>query len=104
MNDKFQVDISPDARELLCYWVDKCNEDNGYAVASELLDAFENVIKTLEMIPESGTGALKYIPEKYRAICLWKHLWLIYQIWYRDGIVKIEYLIDDRQNYKVFVK
>lgn len=104
MNNLFQVDISPDAKELLSYWVDKCNEDHGYAVASELLDAFEQVISTLEAIPEAGTGSLPYIPQKYKAIHLWKHLWLIYQIWYKNKIVKIEYLIDDRQNYRIFVK
>ncbi len=34
----------------------------------------------------------------------WAHLWLVYQIKEEDKCVKIEYIIDDRQNYGFFLR
>ena len=39
----------------------------------------------------------------YRPSHLWKHYWLIYQIYEKEQFVKIDYVIDDRQNYIRFI-
>lgn len=51
-----------------------------------------------------GCARLKYVPSKYRVINFWAHLWLVYQIKEEDKCVKIEYIIDDRQNYGFFLR
>ena len=99
-----KVEISPDAKAILFEWIDLIETDRGADVANELIDAYEKVIILLENNPEVGTGNLKDLPKKYRALLLWKHLWIIYQMSENHGIVKIEYIIDDRQNYKLFVR
>lgn len=97
-----KVEISPDAKAILFEWIELIETDRGADVANELIDAYEKVIILLENNPEVGTGNLKDLPKKYRALLLWKHLWIIYQMSENQGIVKIEYIIDDRQNYKLF--
>ena len=99
-----KVEISPDAKAILFEWIELIETDRGADVANELIDAYEKVIILLENNYEVGTGNLKDLPKKYRALLLWKHLWIIYQTSENQGIVKIEYIIDDRQNYKLFVR
>ncbi|MBR5368074.1 MAG: type II toxin-antitoxin system RelE/ParE family toxin [Lachnospiraceae bacterium] len=102
--DKYTIDISPEATEILISWVDKCEEDNGINVANDLIDSYEAMLDTLEQDPEAGTGRLEDLPRKYRAYHIWRHLWAVYQIYYNVQTVKLEYIIDDRQDYKRFVK
>ena len=96
---EYRADISPDAKQILLYWVNKCEEDHGPTLAVRLLDAFEEAIGLLEENPMIGTGNIKDIPNKYRATLLWKHLWLIYQINFDKRVVTIDYIIDERQSY-----
>ncbi len=102
--DKFTIDISPEATEILISWVDKCEEDNGVNVANDLIDSYESMLDTLEKDPEAGTGRFEDLPRKYRAYHIWRHLWAVYQIYHEALKIKLEYIIDDRQNYKKFVK
>ncbi len=101
---KYIVDISPEAREILIKWVNTCEEDNGIEVADDLLNSFDSLLDTLETNPEAGTGRLEGLPRKYRAHHLWRHLWAVYQIYYESEAIKLEYIIDDRQDYKRFVR
>lgn len=101
---KYTVDISPEARDILFMWVDTCEKDNGPDVANDLIDNYEAMINTLEDNPEAGTGRLEDLPKKYRAYHIWRHLWAVYQIYYDSNVIKVEYIFDDRQDYKRFVK
>lgn len=100
----YRVDISPDAKQILSTYVDLCMEDNGEECALRLLDAYEEGVGYLERTPGSGCGRLEYIPSKYRVWRFWPHLWFVYQIIEREQVVKIEYIIDERQNYGIFVR
>lgn len=100
----YRVDISPDAKFVLNTYVDLCLEDNGEDCAMRLLDSYEEGIEYLEKTPEAGYGRLQYIPSKYRVRRFWPHLWFVYQIIHMEQVVKIEYIIDDRQNYGSFVR
>lgn len=100
----YTVDISPEAREILLLWVNTCENDQGPDVANNLIDSYEAMIDALERDPEAGTNRLEDIPRKYRAYHIWRHLWAVYQIYQNTNTIKIEYIIDDRQNYKQFVK
>lgn len=102
--DNYTIDISPEAKEILFKWVNTVEEDNGIDVAGNLLDGFEALLDILEKDPEAGTGRLEDLPRKYRAHHIWRHLWAVYQIYYDTKVVKLEYIIDDRQDYKRFVK
>ncbi|SCY13585.1 type II toxin-antitoxin system RelE/ParE family toxin [Butyrivibrio sp. INlla14] len=102
--DKYTVDISPEAREILFMWVDTCEADNAPEVANNLIDSYESMLDTLEKNPEAGTGRLEDLPKKYRAYHIWRHLWAVYQTYYDSKVIKIEYIVDDRQDYKRFVK
>lgn len=51
-----------------------------------------------------GCARLKYILSKYRVITFWSHFWLVFQVKEEEKCVKIEYIIDDRQNYGTFLK
>lgn len=99
---KYQVDISPSGKEELWNYVQGAQEF-GDSVVLELLEAYDNRISLLEVSPRAGTDHLPYLPEKYRALHLWKHYWLIFQIYENKKTVKIEYVVDDRQNYVSFV-
>ena len=54
-------------------------------------------------MPHAGFEKMKYIPAKYKVMHIWKHYWMIFQIYEEEKAVKIEYIIDDRQNYGTFV-
>ena len=75
--DKYVIDISPEATEILFMWVDKCEEDNGPDVANDLIDSYESMLDTLEKDPEAGTGRLEDLPRKYSAYHKWRHLWAV---------------------------
>lgn len=100
----YKVDVSPAAKSVLEEYVFLCAEDNGTECALRLLDAFDCRVSALESAPWIGCARLKYVPAKYRVILLWEHLWLVYQIRESENCVKIEYIIDDRQNYGSFLK
>lgn len=101
--NNYQIDISPEAKQILIEWVDLCEANQNHEAALSLIDAYENLLSTLEKQPKAGTGNLQDIPSKYRAILLWKHLWAIYQIQEKHQKIIIEYIIDDRQDYRLFV-
>lgn len=99
---KYRVDISPDAKKELVNYLDGA-EEFGAQTVTELLDSFDRCIGALEEMPNAGFEKLKYIPAKYKVMHIWKHYWMIFQIYEEEKAVKIEYIIDDRQNYGTFV-
>lgn len=99
----YQVDISPAGKEELWNYVEGAREFGDETVL-ELLTCFDSRVDFLEENPKGGTDRLPFLLEKYRALHLWKHYWIIYQIYEVDKIVKIEYVIDDRQNYISFIR
>lgn len=100
----YNVDVSPAANEVLEEYTFRCARDNGKDCALRLLDAFDDKIGYLESMPMIGCARLRYVPSKYRVINFWPHLWLVFQIKEDEKCVKIEYIIDDRQNYGSFLK
>lgn len=98
----YTVDISPDARIELSNYLDGAAEF-GQDTVAECLDAFDDCISLLEKMPNSGFDKLRFIPAKYKVVHLWKHYWMIFQIYEDIQTVKVEYVIDDRQNYGSFV-
>lgn len=99
----YKVDISPATNEVLREYVFRCTKDNGEECALSLLDAFDDKVGYLENTPLIGGARLRYIPSKYRVITFWPHLWLVFQV-KEEKCVKIEYIIDDRQNYGSFLR
>ena len=99
---KYIVDISPDAKREFVSYLDGA-EEFGVQTVTELLDSFDRCIEALEKMPYAGFEKLKYIPAKYKVMHMWKHYWMIFQIYEEEKAVKIEYIIDDRQNYGTFV-
>ena len=55
-------------------------------------------------MPLIGCARLKYVPAKYRVLNFWPHLWFVFQLKEAENCVKIDYIIDDRQNYGPFLK
>lgn len=100
----YKVDISPTAYSVLEEYVFRCARDNGEECAYRLTDAYDEKISYLETTPFLGCSRLKYIPPKYRVLNFWPHLWFVFQIKEKENNVKIEYIIDDRQNYGAFIK
>lgn len=97
------VEISPDAGQELNGYLDRAMNDFGMETASELLNAYDEVLDILEKTPYAATDRLEYIPKRYHFIHMWKHYWLIYQIYEDSCQVKIEYVIDDKMDYGSFV-
>ncbi len=77
---------------------------NGEECAIRLLDAYDKKISYPENTPLIDCARLRYIPSKYRVLNFRPHLWLVFQIKEDIKCVKIEYIIDDRQNYGTFLK
>lgn len=100
----YRVDISPAARDVLNDYVEHCYADNGEDCAMRLLDSYDEKISFLETQPLMGCQRLRYIPDKYRVITFWPHLWFVFQIKHDENCIKIEYIIDDRQNYGTFLR
>lgn len=100
----YKVDISPTARDILENYVERCYADNGEDCAMRLLDSYDEKISFLETQPLMGCQRLRYIPDKYRVITFWPHLWIVFQIKHDKNCIKIEYIIDDRQNYGIFLR
>lgn len=100
----YKVDVSPAANEVLGEYTFRCAKDNGEECALRFLDAFDEKVGCLETTPMIGCARLRYIPSKYRVIAFWPHLWLVFQVKEEEKCVKIEYIIDDRQNYGSFLR
>lgn len=100
----YNVDISPAANAVLEEYSVQCARDHGAECALRFLDAFDDKVTYLETTLMIGCARLKYVPPKYRVITFWPHLWLVFQIKEEDNCVKIEYIIDDRQNYGSFLR
>lgn len=100
----YKVDISPSANAVLEEYTFRCAGDNGEECALRLLDAYDEKISYLESTPLIGCARLKFIPSKYRVLNFWSHLWFVFQIKECENCVKIDYIIDDRQNYGTFLK
>ena len=99
----YTVDISPAANSILKEYVFRCARDNGEDCALRLLDSYDKAISLLEMTPFIGCARLRYIPSKYRVTNFWPHLWFVFQINENKKNIKIDYIIDDRQNYGEFI-
>ncbi len=95
----YKVEISPTANDVLKEYTFRCARDNGEDCALRLLDSFDEKVEYLETTPMIGCGRLRFVPAKYRVLNFWPHLWFVFQIKEIDNIVKIDYIIDDRQNY-----
>ncbi len=100
----YDVVVSPKALEIFEHYAYLCLKDNGMECAERYMDAYDKTIDSLEKMPYLGCGRLNDIPEKYRALKYWQHLWLVYQICESSKKVFIDYIIDDRQNYGRFLK
>ena len=100
----YKVDISPAANAVLEEYTFRCARGNGEEGALRPLDAYDEKISYLESTPLIGCARLKYIPSKYRVLNFWPHLWFVFQIKEYENCVKIDYIIDDRQNYGTFLK
>lgn len=100
----YKVDISPAANSVLEEYTFRCARDNGEECALRLLDSYDEKVSFLEISPLLGCSRLKYIPSKYRVLNFWPHLWFVFQVIEIENCVKIEYIIDDRQNYSSFLK
>lgn len=100
----YRVDISPAAIDVLNFYLELCYTDNGSECAYDFLDAYDEKLGYLELQPGMGCGRIKNVPEKYRVLNFWPHLWLVFQIYETEKCVKIEYIIDDRQNYGSFLR
>ena len=72
----YKVDISHAANEVLQEYTFRCARDNGEDGALRLLDSYDE-----KML-----------------------LWFVFQIKENENCVKIEYIIDDRQNYGNFLR
>ena len=99
----YTVVISPAANSILKEYVFRCARDNGEDCALRLLDSYDKAISLLEMTPFIGCARLRYIPSKYRVTNFWPHLWFVFQINENKKNIKIDYIIDDRQNYGEFL-
>lgn len=99
----YKVEISPSANAVLENYTFRCARDNGEVCALKLLDSYDKTISLLETTPLMGCARLRYILAKYRATNFWPHLWFVFQIHENEKIVKIDYIIDDRQNYGPFL-
>lgn len=99
----YTVNLSPPAKEELWHYIEGGLEF-GDDIPETILDAFGNCVSILQDSPKAGSGNLPYLLPKYRALQLWKHYWLIYQVIEKQSLVNIEYVVDDRQNYVSFVK
>lgn len=99
----YTVDISPAANTVLEEYTYRCARDNGEECALRLLDSYDKAISLLEMTPFIGCARLRYIPAKYRVTNFWPHLWFVFQVKGNEKSVKIDYIIDDRQNYGEFL-
>lgn len=99
---KYKVSISPDGKDEFLNYLQGASEF-GQGTINTLLDAYDSCIDILEKTPNAGNGDLAYLPKKYRAIHLFKHYWMIYQIYEDNHEVIIEYVVDDRQNYVSFI-
>lgn len=100
----YKVDISPAANSVLEEYTFRCAGDNGEECALRLLDAYDEKITYLETTPLIGCARLRYVPSKYRVLNFWPHLWFVFQVKEDKKCVKIEYIIDDRQNYGTFLR
>lgn len=100
----YKVEVSPVAKNILEEYVGLCLKDNGEECALRLLDGYDEKISYLEMQPMIGCARLKNIPNKYRVLKFWTHLWFVFQIYESEKTVKIETIIDDRQNYGSFLR
>ena len=99
---KYRVDISPDAKKEFVNYLDGA-EEFGAPTVTELLDSLDRCIEALEDMAHEEIEKMKYIPAKYKVMHIWKHYWMIFQIYEEEKAVKIEYIIDDRQNYGTFI-
>ena len=100
----YKVDISPAANAVLEEYSFRCARDNGTECALRLLNAYDEKISYLENTPLIGCARLRYVHYKYRVLNFWPHVWFVFQIKDAEKCVKIEYIIDDRQNYGTFLK
>lgn len=100
----YKVDISPAANAVLEDYTFRCARDNEEECAFRLLDAYDDKISNLETAPFVGCARLRYVPSKYRVLNFWPHLCFVLQVKEEEKCVKIEYIIDDRQNYGAFLK
>lgn len=100
----YNIEIAPAANAVLEDYTFRCARDNGEDCALGLLDSFDKAVSLLEMTPLIGCARLRYIPSKYRVSNFWPHLWFVFQIKEQEKCVKIDYIIDDRQNYGTFLK
>ena len=75
-----------------------------YTEIATLCKTIERKISYLETTPLIGCARLRYVPSKYRVLNFWTHLWFVFQVKEDEKCVKIEYIIDERQNYGGFLK
>ncbi len=102
MKADYRVEISPEAEKEFYTYLDGA-ADFGEETVRKLIDAYDECVSFLESTPFAGMTDLPYLLPKYRAVSIWKHFWAIYQIYDDKKLVKIDYVIDDRQNYVSFV-
>jgi plasmid stabilization system protein ParE len=98
----YQIEASASVNDILTHYSDLFYNDNGTDCALRLLDAFdEAIVAALTNNPDRGCH-LEDIPNKYRAVPFWPHLWLVYMVY--GQIVYVDMIIDDRKNYGKILK
>lgn len=96
----YQVEASITVNNILMSYTDLCFDDNGPECAMRILDAYDEAIDALSNHPDRGCR-LEDLPNKYRAVPFWPHLWLVYLV--DRQMIYVDLIIDDRQNYgKIF--
>lgn len=100
----YKVVISPVAKQTLEDYMMRILVDKGVQTAEKLISSYEEKVETLSKLPYSGCGRIANVPEKYKVLTFWPHLWLVYQIKETNGpAVYVEYIINDNQNYGEFL-
>ena len=100
----YKVEVAPIVPMILEEHVERCLSDNGTECAMNLLESYDQKISLLETQPFMGCARLRYIPDKYRVLNFWAHLWFVFQVIEDECCVKIDYIIDDKQNYGEFLR
>ena len=99
----YDVVVSPQAGDILIEFAAFYASTHGELQTERLIKAYENAVASLKFMPQRGTNNITDIPDYYRTIPFWKHLWLIYQINEESHTVLIDYVIDERSNYGLLI-
>ena len=99
----YNVVVEPETGDKLIELAVAYALEHGEYSSEKLIKSFERAVASLEFMPQRGCQTIEYIPEKYRTIPFWQHLWLIYQIDEDSLTVFIDHVIDERSDYGALI-